>query len=132
MVEKSSDDGTGEKWWMPKLDWDGSEMVEQYKPFTITGLALALGTTRQTLLEYEGEVEGREKADPRFADAVKMAKLKCENYAEEQVFNGKNAAGPIFVLKNYRWTDKTEIDHTTGGERINGITYVKPEKPDEE
>lgn len=82
----------------------------QVKPFLITGLALHLNTSRQTLLEYEGEVEGREKKDPRFADAIKKAKLIVENYVETQLF-GKNVVGPIFNLKNnFRWKDKTEVE----------------------
>lgn len=81
-------------------------------PFTITGLALALDTTRQTLLEYEGEVDGRDDKDPRFADAIKRAKLRCEEYAETQAFMGKNQAGSIFILKNHGWKDKTEVEST--------------------
>jgi hypothetical protein len=40
-----------------------------------------------------------------------MAKVRCENFAEEQLFLGKNAAGPILALKNYGWTDRYEQDH---------------------
>jgi hypothetical protein len=84
------------------------------RPFTITGLALALGTTRQTLLEYEGEVAGREKADPAFADAVKKLKTYIENYAEQALFINKNAAGPIFALKNFGWRDRHELTDPDG------------------
>jgi hypothetical protein len=83
------------------------------KPLTITGLALALGTTRQTLLEYEGEVQGREKKDPEFADTVKRLKTIVENYAEQALF-GKNATGPIFALKNFGWSDRHEITDPDG------------------
>lgn len=79
-------------------------------PYTITGLALALNTTRQTLLEYQGEVEGREKADPQFADTIKAAKLRCENFNEQMLFS-PSPTGSIFNLKNnYGWKDKTEQD----------------------
>src|SRR4051794_38097416 len=40
------------------------------RPYTVTGLAVWLDTSRQTLLEYEGEVPGREK-DPAFADTIR-------------------------------------------------------------
>lgn len=82
------------------------------RPPTITGLALALGTTRQTLLEYEGEVEGRDNKDKRFADAIKEAKVKCEQWVEENAMLGKaNATFSIFNLKNnYGWKDKTETE----------------------
>lgn len=73
------------------------------KPITITGLALALDTTRQTLVNYEVQEE--------YLDALRKAKLKCENYAEERLFNGP-ATGPIFALKNYDWKDTSEIKQT--------------------
>ena len=72
------------------------------KPYTITGLALALDTTRQGLINYENK-DG-------YYDTIKKAKLKVEGYAEEQLFKGGNTAGVIFSLKNnYNWVDKQEI-----------------------
>jgi len=47
------------------------------KPYTITGLALALDTTRETLCDY-GEKDG-------YSDTIRRAKLRCENYAEESL-----------------------------------------------
>lgn len=78
---------------------------------TITGLALYLGfTSRQALLNYEAKEE--------FVDAVKKAKTKIESAYEQALF-GRNAAGPIFALKNFGWTDKQEIDQKT--EHSGGI-----------
>lgn len=90
------------------------------RPPTITGLAMALDTTRQTLLEYEGEVEGRDDKNPQFADTIKAAKVKCEQWVEENAMLGKaNATFSIFNLKNnYGWRDKTEQDVTSGGKPI--------------
>lgn len=106
------------------------KVMVQFRPYTITGLALALDTTRETLLEYEGEVEGRERSI-EFADAVKRAKLACHQYAEEQLYIGRNPTGPIFNLKNnYGWKDKNETDFTSGGQVINGFNYVKPPVPE--
>ena len=78
------------------------------KPYTITGLALALGfSTRQSLLNYEND------KDLNMVDAVKKAKLRCQCYVEEFLFSGKNPAGPIFNLKNnYGWIDKQEVQHS--------------------
>lgn len=79
---------------------------EKGKPYTITGLALSLDTTRQGLMNYQERDE--------FNDAIKKAKLRCENYAEEQLFVGKNTAGIIFNMKNnYGWVDKQEIDQNS-------------------
>jgi len=82
----------------------GEITVEQIRPFTITGLALALNMDRRTLLNYE--------KDDKFFPTIKKAKLKCENFAEEQLFKSGTVSGVIFNLKNnYNWKDKQEIDH---------------------
>ena len=73
-------------------------------PYTITGLALALNTTRDLLCDYA--------ARPEFSDTIKIAKLRCENYAERLLLAGGPAAGPIFALKNYGWRDQQDINHS--------------------
>lgn len=79
-------------------------------PYTITGLALALSTSRETLLDYEEREE--------FSDTIKEAKLKVENFTEQLLFS-PSPTGPIFNLKNnYGWKDKTEQDVTSNGETI--------------
>ena len=85
-------------------DEEGNEVFKhQPKPYTITGLGLALNLSRQDLLQYQGRKE--------FADTVKRAKQRCENYAEEQLFRQGNTAGVIFNLKNnYGYKDKQEVE----------------------
>lgn len=82
------------------------------RPLTITGLANAIGMTRETLLEYQKKDE--------FSDTIKQAKSQVEQWVEEYLFTGKNQTGAIFNLKNnYKgWKDKTESDITTGGKPI--------------
>ena len=65
--------------------------VPNPRPYTVTGLAIALGTNRQTLINYQEKDE--------FFDAIAQAKLKCENYAEESLWMPKIATGVIFNLK---------------------------------
>lgn len=91
-----------------------SDCEEKKKPYTITGLALALGTTRDLLCDYAGR--------PEFSDAIKMAKLRCENYCEEMLLAGGPAAGPIFALKNYGWRDTQDVNH--GGQSGNPVEVV--------
>lgn len=77
-------------------------MSEQV-PYTITGLALHLKTSRQTLLDYQGRKD--------FSDIIKEAKLRCENYAEQLLYSGKNVTGSIFNLKNnYNWSDSKKLE----------------------
>ena len=72
------------------------------RPYTISGLAYALDTTRRTLLDYEENDE--------FSHTIKKAKAKIEQFVEERLFAGSNTAGVIFNLKNnYNWVDKQEI-----------------------
>lgn len=78
-------------------------------PYSVTGLALALGTNRETLINYEEREE--------FFDTIKKAKLKIENYLELQL-QGTSPTGTIFNLKNnYGWKDKTEIEATVSDNR---------------
>jgi hypothetical protein len=77
-------------------------------PYTVTGLALALDTTRETLLDYENK--------DKFSDAIKRAKLKIHNFTELKLFEN-NSTGAIFNLKNnYGWRDRTEQESIHSGE----------------
>ncbi|MEH7480248.1 terminase small subunit [Neobacillus drentensis] len=85
------------------------------KPYTITGLALALDTNRQTLINYENN------DNKAYFDTIKRAKLKCENYAEEHLFVGKSGVtGAIFNLKNnYGWVDQQVIKNESSNENLS-------------
>ena len=91
-----------------------SKCEAEKKHLTITGLAIALDTTRETLMDYESGKYDNE--NNRFSYTVKRLKIYCENYAEQRIF-GNNPAGAIFALKNYGWKDKTEqeISGPNGG-----------------
>jgi hypothetical protein len=73
------------------------------RPYTVSGLAYALDTNRQTLLNYEENEE--------FFDTIKKAKAKIECYNEEMLYNKEvPTTGVIFNLKNnYGWKDKQEV-----------------------
>jgi len=78
------------------------KVMTKQKPYTITGLALALDTSRETLLDYEDKAE--------FSDTIKKAKIRVQNYVEQSLMTS-NPIGAIFNLKNnYGWRDKTEQD----------------------
>lgn len=80
---------------------------------TITGLALALGMSRQALLDYSEKDE--------FVDTVKKAKARVEEFVENRLYD-PNATGCIFNLKNnFGWKDKSETEHS-GGIDITKIT----------
>jgi len=80
--------------------WDS---LGKDKP-TVTGLALFLGfESRQSFYRYENDGE--------FSYTIKKARLKIESIYEQNLHSG-NATGSIFALKNFGWSDKTEVDHT--------------------
>lgn len=94
---------------------EGGEYLEERKiqncPYTITGLAVHLGMTREALLYYKEDI------DPDFFSIVKQAKQICQMYAEEQTYraNGQ-VTGPIFNLKvNYGWVETTRKEITGPG-----------------
>jgi len=69
--------------------------------YTITGLALATGTSRQLLMDYQSR--------PEFKEIVNEAKLIIEN-AYEISLRKHGRSGDIFALKNFGWTDRQEAD----------------------
>lgn len=102
-----------------RRDEDGNSYEEKVwtkapEPATITGLCLYLGfESRQSFYDYE-------KRDG-FSYTIKKAKLRIENSYEVSGLNTKTPTFHIFALKNLGWSDKQEIDHTTGGDKINQI-----------
>lgn len=65
------------------------------RPYTLAGLACALGKTRVQLLASAD--------DPCVAKAI----ARCEAYAEERLFDRETARGAEFILKNdHGWTER--------------------------
>lgn len=83
----------------------GHPVKTKPRPYTITGLALALGFTgRQALLNYEDK--------PEFIDTIRKAKARVEQYAEERLFDRDGANGAKFNLSNNfkGWAEKQQVD----------------------
>lgn len=74
------------------------------KPLTMSGLALWLGISRQTLVNYSYR--------DAFFDTISEARALVEADMEERMLaNKSNATASIFSLKNnFKWTDKQEIE----------------------
>jgi hypothetical protein len=111
--------------------WDNPEEFEkkideyfaqQNTTLTWSGLANYLGfESRQSLEDYKKK-EG-------FTYPIKKALLKIEEIYEKALFQ-KNAAGPIFALKNFGWRDKQEIDQKTEHSGGINISWQDPKLPD--
>ena len=100
---------------------------EETETITVTGLAYDLGfNSRQALINYEGY-------SPEFNDTIKRAKLLIErSYEVSMRVNGR--AGDIFGLKNFGWTDKSEVivkdkDNITDAERADLRALLRTKKP---
>lgn len=82
----------------------GDFYLQQYRPFTMSGLANALDMSRQSLLNYSKEDE--------FLDTIERARRKVEVYTEEKLFEKETCNGSKFSLSNnFGWTEKQEIEH---------------------
>lgn len=82
------------------------------EPYTMAGLAYALGIDRETLLNYASR--------ELFFDTVKKGRDKVQMDVERRLMEGQ-PTGAIFNLKNnFGYVDKTETDLTSKGESIKG------------
>ncbi len=86
---------------------DGEMVYEQEQfmaPPTMAGLALALNTTRQTLLAYS---RGDAPRDPAFVPVIARAKARIAEWWEEALATREAATGAQFALR---------VNHGYGGE----------------
>ena len=76
------------------------------KPYTISGLALYIGLSTETLRRYE-----KEYGDTEYADIIKRAKQTVEVYTAEATFDNKKFQGAKFNLQNnFGWSDKQDTN----------------------
>lgn len=100
--------------------WREREVMTEQQPYTGSGLARALGITRDTLIDY--------KERDQFSDSVQAAYERCHEWAESQLY-GRSATGAAFSLKNnWSWRDRQEIDHTTKDQPIPLLAGMAPAK----
>lgn len=85
-----------------------TKKISHQVPYTISGLAYALGMSRQALLDYEKKDE--------FLVTVKRAKARVERFVEEGMLSSSGVvAGHIFNLKNnFGWRDRQELTGADG------------------
>ena len=99
------------------IDQYYTDCQKQMRPYTMAGLAVALGIDRKTLLNYSKKEE--------YFPAIKKARDMVEAFTEEMLLTGKNTAGVIFSLKNnFGWKDKVEQEV-----KVKGIEDYFKEHP---
>lgn len=98
--------------------------IDNFERPTIAGLAYHTGFHRDAIYSYE-------KKD-RFADTIKRARDFILYRWEEHALSTTNAAGVIFVMKNYGYSDNSKLDVTSKGDKVKSIdvTIRKPNHAD--
>ena len=97
-----------------KIDIYKQYLEDSDKPPTIAGLAYYTGIDRQTLYNYKKDAEFFDTIK-RFVDWVIMT------YEETAITN--SSGGVIFLLKNYGYTDRQDIDLNAN---VNTIVKIIP------
>jgi len=101
-----------------KIDEFFEECKKQDEYITITGLVLHCGfADRASFYDYEKK--------PEFTHTIKASRTKIEqDYEKSLRKNGR--AGDIFGLKNFGWSDKTEIDQSITFPNAIDISFTEP------
>lgn len=98
-------------------DKDGRLVKTQVEPWTVSGLALYLGVSTNTLKKYrQGMIDDlltEMKADTddymTFSSVVLRARQKIESYAEKRLYDRDGQQGARFVLDNaFEWVSRKE------------------------
>ncbi len=97
----------------PILNNKGTQVTRTryYENPSILAMCRYIGTTRETIREYEMR-DG-------YVDTIKKAKARVEEYLENELYRKEQVTGIIFNLKNnFGWKDKQEIE-TSGETTVN-------------
>jgi len=109
----------------PKLKFESSyilgEIINNYfdecdeseEPYTISGICLACGFTKNTFQVY-----GRKGPHVHI---IEQARLIIQNQLEKALRGPGRAAGSIFTLKQFGWSDRQDINMN---QRISGVDDV--------
>ena len=84
-----------------KIDAYFEKCREDDEPVTITGLALALNMSRESLLRYD--------KDNACFEVIRKARLRVQNAYEKRLIKRGNT-GDVFALKTFGWSDKPEAE----------------------
>jgi hypothetical protein len=96
-LEEVADDPNLKK----RYKYDKDYLMEQIKPFTVTGLAVALNTSRATLMNYENRDE--------YFNTIRNAKKIIYEYAESKLYSPYANGAKFALINNHDWKDKKDI-----------------------
>lgn len=81
--------------------------IEANQPLTISGMSLFMGINRKMMFLMMHRTEM--KSTPQFSFIYAFCNF-IEMYNEYVAHKKQNPAAPIFILKNFGWSDKFEIE----------------------
>jgi len=82
--------------------------LQAKQPLTITGMGLFMGIRRKDMFRVL-HTRVLHKSYHFIYDFASFCEMYCEFSAQKR----QNPAGPIFILKNFGWVDKIEIEATS-------------------
>jgi hypothetical protein len=101
--------------------WLKVRKFTEQKPYTMAGLAAALGIDRKTLRSY--------KQKPEFLPSIEAAKNRCESFWEGMLASPYSNGAKFNLTNNYdEWSDRHELDHTSKGEKISPYSDLTVEE----
>ena len=106
-----------------KIDKYGNRFeVPWPRPYTISGLALFIGCSRATLVNYSYKDE--------YFDAIMRARQKCEVFSEEQLFDGNDRGAKFNLINNHGWRDRQEVDLAADVDAQINVKFVPSTEDD--
>lgn len=94
--------------------------ISEPQIMTVSALAVFLGTSRETLINYQ--------VKPEFFDTIKEAKDIIEAQWEKRL-EGSNVTGVIFNLKNnWKWEDRSQSELTNPDGSLNPYADLTEEQ----
>jgi len=94
---------------------------------SIEGLSEYLGVARSTIYEWAKDEKKKE-----FSDILeKVLAAQGKKLINSGLLGKFNSTITKVMLTKHGYRDQTETDITSGGEKITGINYIVPQKPDE-
>lgn len=97
------------------------DCVKYNQPFTITGLCLQLGISRQGMFKM------KKSSNDELVDIIKKGRMMVEFYLEMQLTLAPNPAFAIFILKNMGWSDK-RIVKTEANARVSDKEKIEAQE----
>lgn len=92
------------------------EVITEQEPYTITGLARALGVSRRTLLDYRKPEHYNDTIDDETRQqlilTIEDAYQRVEEFGEKKLYSNGLANGVKFNLtNNFGWVDKSVVSN---------------------